>query len=256
MAVVDDRGAPPSSEYDRQPPQDIAAEQCVLGGMLLSKDAIADVVEVLAGRRLLPAGARDDLRRRSSTSTAAASRPTRSPSSAELTRSGRARAGRRRALPAHPDLLGADRGQRRLLRRDRRRAGGAAPAGRGRHPDRPARLRRGRRRATSTTSSTGPRPRSTRSPSGATSEDYVRLEQLLQGRSTRSRPSRLAAAAMTRRAHRLRRARRAHQRPAPGPDGRSSPPGPASASRRSALDFARSALDQARHGVGASSPWR
>jgi replicative DNA helicase len=35
--------------YDRQPPQDLLAEQCVLGGMLLSKDAIADVVEVLRG---------------------------------------------------------------------------------------------------------------------------------------------------------------------------------------------------------------
>jgi replicative DNA helicase len=34
-------------EFDRTPPQDIAAEQGVLGGMLLSKDAIADVVEVL-----------------------------------------------------------------------------------------------------------------------------------------------------------------------------------------------------------------
>jgi replicative DNA helicase len=33
--------------FDRQPPQDLAAEQSVLGGMLLSKDAIADVVEVL-----------------------------------------------------------------------------------------------------------------------------------------------------------------------------------------------------------------
>ncbi len=32
---------------ERTPPQDIAAEQCVLGGMLLSKDAIADVVEIL-----------------------------------------------------------------------------------------------------------------------------------------------------------------------------------------------------------------
>lgn len=31
----------------RMPPQDIAAEQSVLGGMLLSKDAIADVVEIL-----------------------------------------------------------------------------------------------------------------------------------------------------------------------------------------------------------------
>ena len=39
--------APRSDEFDRTPPQDIAAEQGVLGGMLLSKDAIADVVEVL-----------------------------------------------------------------------------------------------------------------------------------------------------------------------------------------------------------------
>jgi len=30
--------------FDRTPPQDIIAEQSVLGGMLLSKDAIADVV--------------------------------------------------------------------------------------------------------------------------------------------------------------------------------------------------------------------
>ena len=47
MSVVelsprDDHGAP-----DRTPPQDIAAEQSVLGAMLLSKDAIADVVETL-----------------------------------------------------------------------------------------------------------------------------------------------------------------------------------------------------------------
>ncbi len=34
---------------DRTPPQDVAAEQSVLGGMLLSKDAIADVVEVVRG---------------------------------------------------------------------------------------------------------------------------------------------------------------------------------------------------------------
>ncbi len=41
---------PPSSpgeSFDRTPPQDVAAEQSVLGGMMLSKDAIADVVEVL-----------------------------------------------------------------------------------------------------------------------------------------------------------------------------------------------------------------
>ncbi|MEO3751727.1 replicative DNA helicase [Streptomyces sp. B6B3] len=35
--------------FERVPPQDLAAEQSVLGGMLLSKDAIADVVEVLRG---------------------------------------------------------------------------------------------------------------------------------------------------------------------------------------------------------------
>jgi replicative DNA helicase len=39
----------PAAGYDRTPPQDIAAEQSVLGGMLLSKDAIADVVEVVRG---------------------------------------------------------------------------------------------------------------------------------------------------------------------------------------------------------------
>src|SRR5690606_19824104 len=43
----DDHAPPPG--YDRTPPQDIAAEQSVLGGMLLSKDAIADVVEILRG---------------------------------------------------------------------------------------------------------------------------------------------------------------------------------------------------------------
>ncbi|RYC11029.1 replicative DNA helicase [Nocardioides zhouii] len=38
-------GASPRSAGDRTPPQDNAAEQSVLGSMLLSKDAIADVVE-------------------------------------------------------------------------------------------------------------------------------------------------------------------------------------------------------------------
>jgi replicative DNA helicase len=40
------QGRPGAPEFERTPPQDIAAEQSVLGGMLLSKDAIADVVEV------------------------------------------------------------------------------------------------------------------------------------------------------------------------------------------------------------------
>jgi replicative DNA helicase len=53
VAVVDDLGhsdmdsSQPREDYGRQPPQDMAAEQSVLGGMLLSKDAIADVLERL-----------------------------------------------------------------------------------------------------------------------------------------------------------------------------------------------------------------
>jgi replicative DNA helicase len=54
MAVVDERWPPaaavrpaPPATFDRQPPQDLAAEQSVLGGMLMSKDAIADVIEAL-----------------------------------------------------------------------------------------------------------------------------------------------------------------------------------------------------------------
>ncbi len=53
MVVIDERwsGTPvqsvPPTAFDRQPPQDLAAEQSVLGGMLLSKDAIADVTESL-----------------------------------------------------------------------------------------------------------------------------------------------------------------------------------------------------------------
>ena len=37
-------------EFERTPPQDVLAEQSVLGGMLLSKDAISEVVEILRER--------------------------------------------------------------------------------------------------------------------------------------------------------------------------------------------------------------
>jgi replicative DNA helicase len=49
VAVADELGVvrQQQPDFDRQPPQDLQAEQSVLGGMLLSKDAIADVVEVL-----------------------------------------------------------------------------------------------------------------------------------------------------------------------------------------------------------------
>jgi replicative DNA helicase len=49
MSIVDlpvTQGGPPQ-DLGRTPPQDVAAEQSVLGGMMLSKDAIADVIEVL-----------------------------------------------------------------------------------------------------------------------------------------------------------------------------------------------------------------
>ena len=39
-----------AAEFERTPPQDVIAEQSVLGGMLLSKDAISDVVEILRER--------------------------------------------------------------------------------------------------------------------------------------------------------------------------------------------------------------
>ena len=52
MALTDERAVArstsvPDHAYDRQPPQDLSAEQSVLGGMMLSKDAIADVLESL-----------------------------------------------------------------------------------------------------------------------------------------------------------------------------------------------------------------
>ncbi len=46
MTLAEDRRVA-GGDYDRTPPQAIEAEQSVLGAMLLSKDAIADVVEVL-----------------------------------------------------------------------------------------------------------------------------------------------------------------------------------------------------------------
>lgn len=45
-------GMPPETgrrEFDRTPPQDLEAERSVLGGMMISKDAIADVIEQIRG---------------------------------------------------------------------------------------------------------------------------------------------------------------------------------------------------------------
>ncbi|HSU70403.1 MAG TPA: replicative DNA helicase, partial [Micrococcaceae bacterium] len=49
VASADMVAAPRDPDLARTPPQDLVAEQSVLGGMMLSKDAIADVVEVLRG---------------------------------------------------------------------------------------------------------------------------------------------------------------------------------------------------------------
>jgi len=43
VAEIASRG----EEFERTPPHDLAAEQCVLGGMMLSKDAISDVLETI-----------------------------------------------------------------------------------------------------------------------------------------------------------------------------------------------------------------
>ena len=62
MAVADDLGMVrqrDQADFDRQPPQDLQAEQSVLGGMLLSKDAIADVVEVLRAGEIGRASCRE-----------------------------------------------------------------------------------------------------------------------------------------------------------------------------------------------------
>jgi replicative DNA helicase len=47
MTTTEDR--PAGGGFERVPPQDMDAEQCVLGGMLLSKDAIGDASEIVKG---------------------------------------------------------------------------------------------------------------------------------------------------------------------------------------------------------------
>ena len=207
MSVTDDMraesrpagqpSAPPprDGQFDKTPPQDVAAEQCVLGGMLLSKDAIADVVEILKTNdfyRPVHATIFDailDLYGRGEPAdpiTVAAALA----DSGDLARVGGA--------PYLHTLIAqrADRGERRLLRADRQRAGRAAPAGRGRHPDRAARLRHRptAAAATSTTSSTSPSRPSTTSPSGGSARTSRSWPTCSSRPSTRSRRSARRAA--------------------------------------------------------------
>ena len=49
LGLADQRQPGESRQTERTPPHDLLAEQSALGGMLLSKDAVADVVEVVRG---------------------------------------------------------------------------------------------------------------------------------------------------------------------------------------------------------------
>lgn len=49
VVAFEQRPNPAHAELDRTPPQDLAAEMSVLGAMLMSKDAVSDVVEIVRG---------------------------------------------------------------------------------------------------------------------------------------------------------------------------------------------------------------
>ncbi|HEV7564832.1 MAG TPA: DnaB-like helicase N-terminal domain-containing protein, partial [Microbacteriaceae bacterium] len=49
LGLADQRQTGEARQTERTPPHDLLAEQSALGGMLLSKDAVADVVEVVRG---------------------------------------------------------------------------------------------------------------------------------------------------------------------------------------------------------------
>ena len=205
-------------EFERMPPQDVAAEQCVLGGMLLSQGRHRRRRRGHPADRLLPAGPPVDLRghprpvrpRR-------ARRPDHRRRRADQAR--RADPHRRRPLPAHADRVGAHRGQRRLLRRGssgsarvlRRlvEAGtrivqmGYAGDGRRRRRHRRPRPGRGLR---------GHRAPHERGLPPALGDHGRHLDEIEAIGSH--------GGGISRRPHRLRRPRRAHQRPAPRPDDR------------------------------------
>ena len=149
------RGRPASPRGDgRVPPQNLEAEESVIGAMMLSAEAIADVVEILQPEDFYRgANARiyEALR-----GIYARGEPVDLITAVEaLKRQGIARRGRRRALPARPGGSGAHAGLGRPLRAHRVADGAAAPADqrrRRRHGDgvlraRGSRARRRRGRA-------------------------------------------------------------------------------------------------------------
>ena len=223
--------APRGEEFERTPPHDLAAEQCVLGGMLMSKDAISDVLEVIRpGDHYRPAHQIVhevilDLYGRGEPADAGHG-------GERADQAGRDRPGGRGAVPAHAHRLRAHRGERRLLRPHRAGAGDPAPAGGGRHPHRPARLlgRRGCRRDRRPGGSRGVRGHRPAGQRGlpVAVGDHAR-------RARRDRGHRQPGRGADRRADRVRRPRRADQRPAPRPDDRHRCP-TRSWARRLALD--------------------
>ncbi len=221
MAITDDIGTsgPRSPDFDRQPPQDVQAEQSVLGGMLLSKDAIADVVEVLrAGDFYRPAhqivyDTVLDLYGRGEPADPVTV-------SAELTRTGQLmRVGGTPYLHTlissvptaanagfYAEIVAERATLRRLVEAGTRivQLGYGAAAGQGGDVDEVV------DRAQAEIYDVTER---------RTSEDYVRLEQLLQGTMDEIDAISSRGGAEHRRPDRLLRARPDHQRPAPRPDG-------------------------------------
>lgn len=103
---------------ERTPPHDVPAEQSVLGGMMLSKDAIADVIEAIRGNdfyrpqhEMIFEAVVDLYGRGQPTDVVAVADA--------LQRTGELTPGRRARLPAHAHLVGADGGERGVLRGDR-----------------------------------------------------------------------------------------------------------------------------------------
>ncbi len=120
---------------ERTPPHDILAEQSALGGMLLSKDAVADVIETLRGGDFYVP--KHELIFEAILTLYSHGEPTDVVAvTDELIKTGELQRAGGAGLPPHAHLDRADRRQRRLLRLDRRRARPAAPPGRGRHAHR------------------------------------------------------------------------------------------------------------------------
>ena len=170
--VVTDPAEPPTSYGEqpgdvrsgRMPPQDADAEQSVLGVDADLQGRHRRRHRADQGRRLLPAGPRVDLRRdRRAVRPGEPADPVTVVGRAQPSR--RAGPRRRRAVPPHAVRQRADRGQRvgttpTSSARRRSCAGWSTPAPGSRRWATPA-------RATSTTPSTGPSRRSTRSPRSA-----------------------------------------------------------------------------------------